>query len=314
MPNPFRPALTSGFTLPSATPNPPHPSLQRLLQSALGQLPPSPTLPVAPYWNAAYFGLDRIRYVRAATPEQQTQILQKANQDILEEIYWVELAGVGYMSKMSLLAETRQERSLYGLFAADEATHLSQIQPVLGYEPQFGNDGFLCYLEQVLESGDRLLLMVLVQVILEGWGLSHYRSLAQACQVPSLSNLLREFLQAEARHHALGVTQVKTQLKTQPSYSAQSLTAIEETLRQFLHHVQGGPQRLLTTIEQTLGHLSKPQKIHILEDIDTLTHSNQRLAILRSLLTGVIPPALLQTLSDQGAFQAYPPELCVEST
>ena len=49
-------------------------------------------------------------------------ILQLCNLEILEEAYFIEKAGVGYMGKMILLAETTEERMLYGLFAAHDCS------------------------------------------------------------------------------------------------------------------------------------------------------------------------------------------------
>ncbi|MEL6320398.1 MAG: hypothetical protein AAFQ57_07075, partial [Cyanobacteria bacterium J06626_14] len=71
------------------------------------------------YWNASYFGLDRVRLFRDATAEEQRQILSLTNLNVMQESYCIEKAGMGYMSRMVLLAETVQERMIYTLFAAD---------------------------------------------------------------------------------------------------------------------------------------------------------------------------------------------------
>lgn len=295
----------SGFELSHADASDP---VQRILDSALKQ--GGELVPTRPqdqlFWDAAYLGLDHVKLFQAADAATQHQILQIANQDLLEEIYWVEQAGVGYMSRMVLLAENCEERMLYSLFAADEATHLAQIQPFLGELPVFKGDSFLQFMASLIESPDKALLLALVQVVLEGWGLTHYRSLAKHCLDAQLTATLQGFLQAESRHHALGVTQLQ-----QTTCSPETLQNLRAALTHFLQMVQVGPQRLVAAIAQVKGGLSKTETIQILEDLQTEVHSQTRLQLLRSLMSSAIPSTVMQALEDQGSFQPYPAYRCV---
>ena len=261
-------------------------------------------------WDANYFGLNQVKYFTSATFSQQQKILEIANRDLLEEIYWVEKAGVGYMSKMVILAQSHEERLLYSLFSADEATHLATITPFLGEDtPMFKGDTFLSYMAKVIESDDKLLLMILVQVVLEGWGMTHYRSLGKHCLNPQFAEILRGFLDAETRHHALGVTQVK---EYGDYFSIESLKNIHCALTYFLQMIQVGPQRLLITIEKVLGYLSVKDKVQILTELKTQEYSNIKLELLRSLMLGTVPNSIIQSLEEQGAFQAYSAVKCVK--
>lgn len=296
---------TSGFDLPHVESDSP---TQRILSSALKKTDLNSFLNGKTiYWDSTYLGLNKVKSFREATVEQQERIVKIANQDLLEEIYWVEQAGVGYMAKMVMLSETCEERLLYGLFAADEATHLSAISQFLPTSPVFNEDTFLAYISSLLESPDKLLLMTLIQVILEGWGISHYRYLAENCLQPELTEVLRGFLEAESRHHALGVTH----LRSCETYPSQTLTSIRCALSYFLHMVQIGPQRLLNALEMGLGYLSINDKIKVLEELQTELHSNTRLKLLRSLMIGNVPDLIIQSLEEQGSFQAYPASKCV---
>lgn len=299
-------ANMSSFNLPHLKPD--HPT-QRILSSSLKKTEVTSSFNVETiFWDSTYLGLDGVKYFKEATPEQQRQILQMANKDLLEEIYWVEQAGVGYMAKMVMLSESCQERILYGLFAADEATHLATIHTFLSETPIFKEDAFLGYMASLLESSDKLLLITLVQVVLEGWGMTHYRLLANHCLNPSLANVLREFLNAESRHHALGVTQ----LRSCERYSVESLESIRSALTYFLSMVQVGPQRLLNAIERGLGYLSFNDKVRILEELQTEFYSNTRLKLLRSLMVGTVPNTIMQSLEEQGSFQAYSALQCIQ--
>lgn len=289
----------SGFNLPHLNLDN---ATQRILLSALKKTQIESYIDAeTTYWDCSYFGLNKVKFFQEATNKQQEQILQIANRDLLEEIYWVEQAGVGYMAKMVTLSETYEERLLYGLFAADEATHLGTISNFLSHTPVFKGDAFLTYMASLLESSDKQLLITLVQVVLEGWGMTHYRSLANHCLDISLTNVLRNFLEAESRHHALGVTQ----LRSCDIYSQESLDNIYSALTHFLYMVQIGPQRLLKAIEIGLGDLSVHNKVKILEELETENYSNTRLNWLRSLMIGTVPKSIMQSLEEQGSFHAY---------
>ncbi|QUS60807.1 ferritin-like domain-containing protein [Synechocystis sp. PCC 7339] len=294
----------SGFTLPSTAPGD---HLQRILNSALNRPGEKDTVDHGqpPYWPAEYFGLNQVTLFQQASAGEQDTILEIANQDLLTEIYWVEQAGMGYMAKMILLAESNEERILYSLFAADEAQHLCQIEQFFQQKPEFNQDSFLSFMGQLLESNDKALLLTMVQVVLEGWGLSHYRSLASHCQNDRLTATLQSFLAAEARHHATGVQQLQTW-----SYDQLSLENIYQALREFLHMVQVGPQRLVQAVEQGRGYLSPGDRRQIFTELKTEVQSQNKLNLLRSLMAHGVPPKILSCLEEQQCFVPYAAELC----
>jgi len=258
------------------------------------------------YWNASYFGLDRVSTFQDASAEEQQAILSLSNLALLQEAYCIEKAGMGYMSRMVLLAESVQERMIYTLFAADETSHFVQIYPYLPTEPTITTNPFLHMLSEVVEGEDKTVLLFVIQVVLEGWGLSHYRSLAKGCTHDALGQTLQGFLADESRHHATGVT-----LFNQASLSPTSHAAIVEILAQFLRMVQVGPQGVLEAIAQVKGHLSRAQKLQILHELDTEQHSGSRLQVLRSLMRGEGAGAIVQDLEEQGAFHPFAPHRCV---
>ncbi|MEO1377258.1 MAG: ferritin-like domain-containing protein [Cyanobacteria bacterium J06635_10] len=282
--------------------------LRRILSSALektgGDLRNNPTSLVS-YWNATHFNLDRVDIFRDSTPVEQSSILQLCNYGLLEEAYFIEKAGVGYMAKMVLLADSIEERMLYSLFGADETTHLAQISRFLP-APKVSSNPFLDLLEDVVESEDKTVLLFVLQVVLEGWGLTHYRSIAADCQNPDLSTVFHGFLQDESRHHATGVT-----LFEKISLSKSSQEIIVEILAMFLQMVQLGPQSVVASIEQVKGHLSKSQKIKVFEELNTENHSGSRLKLLRGLMHLPNAVAIVENLQFKGSFQALKANQCV---
>ncbi len=297
---------TAGFELPSWGS---HHKCDRLLSAALksrlGKPLPTTEPPEFPYWDAAYFGLDKVGIFRDSTPDEQQQILHLCSMELLAEAYFIEKAGVGYMAKMTLMAETTQERMLYAMFGADEATHLGQIISFLPVEPVASSDKFLQLLSELVETEDKSLLLFLMQVVLEGWGLTHYRSLAKHCRYPGLGQMFHNFLQEESRHHAAG-----EMIFTATPLSLASEHAIIEALTLFLRMVQAGPQRVVAVLERVKGHFSGAQKVKIFEELDTETHSGTRLAVLHGLMQPPNARGIVAELQQRGAFQPFSPSIC----
>ncbi|MEM1252840.1 MAG: ferritin-like domain-containing protein [Cyanobacteria bacterium P01_H01_bin.21] len=271
----------SGFGLPEL---PIDNKLNRVLTAALKQqtdLRSSVSDNAFLYWQADYFNLGQVSLFQDASTVEQQQILKGLNQSLLQESVYIEQAGVGYMAKMVLMADSTQERMLYGLFAADETTHLAQLRPYVSSHTLLNepDDPFLQLLSDIVESSDKAVLLFVLQVVLEGWGLTHYRSLARGCTHRPLRDLFQSFLQAESRHHGVGVT-----LFNQTQVSTDSKESILECLAMFLQMVRVGPQRVVSEIATTKGHLSRPQRIQILQQLDTVGHAHQRLQLLKSLM------------------------------
>ena len=290
----------AGFNLPSLEPG--H-KLHRILNSALGQTSAKQEEHLLSPWNAEFFGLIQSSLFSESAALEQAQILQIAGCGLLAESYFIEKAGVGYMSKMTLLAETTEERMLYSLFSADETEHLAALSKFITVEAT--DDSFPNLLEALLETANRSVLIFVIQVVLEGWGLSHYRTLSRSCCHTELAKLFHSFLQAESRHHGAGVT-----LFDEATLSDMDRATIVEALANFLYMVRVGPQRVVEAVSSVKGGLSRPQRVRLLSELETETHSGKRLSLLRSLITPTAPK-IAEILNAKDLFSPLPPAHCV---
>lgn len=300
------PYKTTGFDLPYLDSQA---KLSRVLSSALAsRLGKIDTVAhhSNTYWDEIHFDLNKVTIFQDATPTEKTEILQLCSYGLLEEAYLIEKAGIGYMAKMVTLAESTEEKMLYALFSADEVTHMAQISPFLPNLKVGTDDPFLRLLEEVVESQDKTVLLFVLQVVLEGWGLSHYRSLAKDCCHRDLALIFQNFLQDESRHHATGVTLFQEMPCTQSSYAV-----IIETLALFLQMVQIGPQSVVAAIEKVKGYLSHLEKIQIFTQLDTQNHSGTRLNLLQQLMLNQNSGIIVEELQTRGVFQPLPPEKCI---
>ena len=207
---------------------------------------------------------------------------------------------------MSLLSETVEERMLYGLFMGDESTHYQQVRRFL---PNLGQDcepsSFHQLLTHVIEEGERETLVFIIQVVLEGWGLTHYKSLADGCQSPKFEEALRGILRDESRHHGSGVI-----LARERGLPPHTRDFTLEILSKFLEMVQYGPQSVVQAIVEENDGLTRAQKIEIFEELDTVGHSQERLNLLRTLMEQDGFADIVSDLDARHLFDAKPAGEC----
>jgi rubrerythrin len=247
-------------------------------------------------WDAAFLGLDRSRLFRRLSDTQQRAVLASASDDLLSEAWRVEQAGLLFTARMVTLAPTHHERALYASFAGDEARHLAALTPWLRGDASPPTP-FHLLLAEVIERASRPVLVLIVQVVLEGWGLRHYRDLARAARHPALAEAFHTILVDEARHHGAGALLVVERPPTDE--------VIDEALpylRRLLDMVRAGPLGLVAAVETATGPLSPPDHAALLDDLDALAHTTARLDLLRGLLRPT--PALVARLDQGGHLRA----------
>ena len=256
------------------------------------------------HWVAEFFGLHQVGLYREASRVQKWEILDRCGRALLEEAYFIEKSGVGFAAEMVLLSESIEERMLYATFAADEARHFDAIRPFLsGDLPQPKENPFLALLADTIECGDRTALQFIIQVVLEGWGLAHYRALRDACTHPLLHDRLDAILHDEAAHHGSGRV-----LFAESRVSTATAQRIEASLAAMLEMVRVGPVGVLGAIDATLGPLTRAQKLVAFEELAGRAHAQARLDHLRQLATFDDVLTVVDRLDTRGLFQSMTPE------
>lgn len=260
-----------------------------------------------PLWRPEFFNLHQSSVFKKANAEEQHKIVQSSSRALLEEALFIEQYGMAFAAKMSLLAQTVEERMLYGLFAADETAHYFQISQ---YLPNQGQDAqpsdFHRLLSNLIEEGDRHSLVFIIQVVLEGWGLTHYRTLAQGVQSEDFAAVLKGIVRDEARHHGSGVV-----LCRERPLPEASRKYIESVLSTFLSMVQNGPQAVISAVDKHTGGLNRAEKIQLFKELDGQAKSQQRLNILKSLMGEDGFGAIVEHLESKGLYRALRPEDCL---
>lgn len=260
-----------------------------------------------PNWPAEYFNLTDAAVFQNANASEKQTILDLCGQAIVEEALLIEKCGMAFGVKMSALSECVEERMFYNLMAAEEAIHYHQVRQFLP------NDGmkvqpnpFHHLLANLIENGDRNSLVFIIQVVLEGWGLSHYKQLADNCLSEAFSFELREILKDESRHHGTGVIFSKER-----EFSSASCDFIVSVLKDFLQMIQVGPQAILGAVESVLGELPKNEKLALFNELDGEAKSTEKLNTLRDLMLQNGGAKIVERLDALKSFTPYPAEECL---
>lgn len=258
------------------------PALQSILGSLLRRrpmsLPDNPPDP-AEIWPASSFGLERVTEFVDASDERKREIVRRCAADRLAEALYVEKLGLAFCAKMTLLAETTEERMLYTLTAGDEATHYYWMSQFIGDDPK--PSPFLDLVGTWIERGSRSALTLLVQVVLEGWGVQHYRLLGSDCRDAQLAAVLREIVTDEARHHGSG-----TRLLAQHALSDAEREGVAHALAELLDMVRCGPQAVVAAIDPV-------DRKRCLDELHAADDAQRKLDLLRDLIGD---PAILARL------------------
>ena len=300
------PSRKTAIELLAAPPHSQNPALRRLLDNffkqrgrSLEKGPPAPAV----LWPAEYFGLHRSSLFSQCSAEQRRTILELNGESLLREGYFIEKAGIAYCARMLLSAETTEESQAYALIGADEAVHLAWLGDFLAPTVAAGPpDSFALSLARIVDNAGRDSLIYLLQVVLEGWGLSHYRELAKGCLWPPLRHRLARVVRDEALHHAGGVVLFKPERLTPTE--RESLVELTAGL---LAAVRSGPQRVVANLACVVGGLEGSARERCFAELETESATATKLALLRKLMARPGMEWLLERLTGAGLFKPCSP-------
>ena len=228
-------------------------------------------------------------------------VLARCANERLSEALMVEQLGLASCAKMTLLATTAEERMLYSMIASDEATHFFWLSHFIA-EP-LPPSPFLSLLADLIENGTQTMLTMIVQVVLEGWGVEHYRSLARDCASRELREVLKQIVIDEVRHHESG-----SRLMARREVTSAERDAIVEILAKLLAMVRCGPQSVVAAIAPP----TRAEAVRWFETLDAENDSRRKLMLLRTLIAGANVEGVVETLDARGAFIPMTAEECAE--
>ena len=274
--------------------------LYRMIASKTGNatLPDLQLLDYGSLWSAAWWGFDASSVFAKFSLEEQNDVLVRCNQSLLTEAYFIEKSGLAYSAKMVLTAKNTDEAQLFALIGADEAKHLAWIEPYLSADvKQLPRGHFLSFLSSLIEEYPPKLLVYLVQIILEGWGLDHYSRLAKNCMQPALSKIFAAILKDEALHHRSGAV-----LFDSTQFSDSDYTLIKDALQHYTQMVRVGPQTALASVDQVGQGLSESELEEVASALRHQEETPRKLNLLKNLMLQSGVETVVETLDAEHCF------------
>jgi hypothetical protein len=231
------------------------------------------------HWDAAFYGLDRVQRFSTADPCAQGQVLEACGEQLLWESYYLEQCGIAFCARMVLLADDVPTRKLYSLIGADEAMHEHWVGGWLQRSASRPPDPFNRFIAALVESGEPQPLSYVLQIVLEGFGIQHYRCLAQGCREPALMAILRTMMSDEGAHHAGGVAAFDARRLDRRGHAF----ALEAGSR-LLEMIRVGPQAVVAVLARAVGGLEGVHLERVFDELDAEAASAAKLATLKKLL------------------------------
>ena len=249
-------------------------------------------------WGPERFKLNKTKLWQKLNPDQQKETLKLLSERNLSLSWWIENSGRSYCAKMILLSETHEEKSLYSHFCHEEATHMKEFENFMDFKVDWNlhSHPMLTPLSQVIEQGDRDTLVLVVQVLLEGFGLGHYLSLKEDCLLPELSLAYERILKDEARHHGTGVAFAQEMKPSKESFDQMFLfsRAFIETFKNL--------KWIEDSIQRNYGSLSQLEVKTLHEELGTIETYHERCKRFKTMLLKVDDFGLVKKLEDEGVF------------
>ncbi len=276
-------------------------SLSTLLDRRLDELTVSKKGLVVPkiLWGAQRYGLQNAKVYMDLSEVKKLEYLERMTELNLALSAFIETSGHNYGAKMILLSETLEEKSVYALFASDEAVHLREFQNFINfdYNLQTHHHPMLEPLAEVIKEGSKTSLVFVIQVLLEGFGMGHYQGLRESCLFDPLKETYDQILKDEARHHGTGIILAKEEIP-----SKEDKEQIFEYTRDFIKAMQSA--RWLSSVFDDIGSsLSKEQTKELWSDLKFEKILVARIGKLKDMLDKVDSFGLVEMLEKNKTFK-----------
>ena len=169
-------------------------------------------------------------------------------------------------------------------------------------------NAFLRYLDAMIQEESRSSLILLIQVVLEGWGIPYYTKLAESSQDRAVASSLKKIVSDEARHHGSGLL-----LFDPERIEITKRGKLHDQLHELISMLRLGPAALVSALARENGGMT-PDEIRVfIEETGSLAKVASDLALIRFLLEKAGARAALASLDARGAFELPSAEACARS-
>jgi len=253
------------------------------------------------FWNEDFFHLRDSSIWKSLTDEKKKQVLVKLSQKILQEAYFIECAGMAYAGKMNLAAKSKEERAFFCFVGEEEAKHLRLIESLTNFNTTLSDiPSFALLIGEIIQEASKPSHLLMIQILLEGWGLHYYKSLAKASMDEDVANAFKSILKDEIRHHSAGVLLFSSH-KTHLGLTSVEVAEFMDYLERVAFMVKIGPYGSCEEIfKQLEGHGTPEQLETLLTETEAVRKTSDKLEILEQLLCKSLPDEVMKSIREKG--------------
>jgi hypothetical protein len=255
--------------------------------------------PILKYnWSADRFGLNFSSFYNNLPNVDQEAALSFLSQMNLAMSWYIEKCAYNHGAKMILLSESEEEKLYYCGFTVEEAIHQKEFERLMNFRPAKSDPihPLILPLTRCIEFADREVSVFIVQVLLEGYGLSIYKSLGESSLSQDLKLVYRRIIQDEAAHHGSGLL-----ITEHNSFNDQQVREILDYIWEFSEAIQN-PMLIRLSLESVHGKISDHLFKKLLQEINYAANAQKRLDILKGLIARVDHVGLRNQLEAKAAF------------
>lgn len=252
-----------------------------------------------PIWDEEFFHLKNSNAWNALESQIKNTILVSLSQKILQEAYFIESAGMAYAAKMNLASKSKEEREFFCFVGEEEAKHLRLVESLANFNTSLENiPSFALLIGEIIQEASKPSHLLLIQILLEGWGLNYYKSLAKCAKDENVAAAFKTILKDEIRHHSAGVILFATH-KNQSGMKENEVSEFLGFLERISFMVKVGPYSVCEEVFSKSQDKSKEALKAFLNETDSVVVTSGKMELLAQLLSKSLPDDVLNTIKEK---------------
>lgn len=252
-----------------------------------------------PIWDDEFFHLKNSSIWKTISEDKRNTVLVKLSQKILQEAYFIESAGMAYAGKMNLAAKSKEERAFFCFVAEEEAKHLRMVESLAIFNTSLETiPSFALLIGEIIQEATKPSHLLLIQILLEGWGLNYYKSLAKCAKDENVANAFKGILKDEIRHHSAGVILFATH-KANAGLSDAEVSEFLGYLERIAFMVKVGPYDACEEVFRFVEAPTTEMVQTFLNETDAVLVTSGKMELLGQLLGKSLPDKVLATIKNR---------------
>ena len=257
-----------------------------------------------PIWDDEFFHLKEATAFQSLSKDKRNAILIQLSHKILQEAYFIESAGMAYAAKMNISARSKEEREFFCFVAEEEAKHLRMVEALANFNTSLENiPSFALLIGEIIQEASKPSHLLLIQILLEGWGLNYYKSLQKSAKDENVANVFKAILKDEIRHHSAGVILFSNHKNT-VGLKSDEVAEFIGYLERIAFMVKIGPYSACEETFKAKGKTKKSELREFLEQTSSIPVTSGKMELLGQLLSKSLPDDVMNSIKEKQILKA----------